>query len=372
MPWIKHSDIQADVFGSDHCPVHVDLHESIVDQEGRTVYLRDLMNAGDRIPLPAHLEALRDEMREAPEPPPFATKWWDEFSGKQRSLMSFFGKKADAPVVSSSTAGQREKKSEPRKRERSVSTNGQAELSGTGLSTAPSQDEKSPGLLPPIMIPPAGTVSLHIDSDVEEDVVVTARHDVLQEKPIEVGSSPIEASPVYKRKMTSPTATQSSKGSQVSKASKNKQKDMDPSGQTKLSNFFRQPSASPSSSTSKPIRKPHRRTDSRSSTGIKTDHEPIEIDDDAEIEHIPTRSPAKPANEHDDEALAMEMAREEEALMLGNGENKVLTEQEQAVAVKSWGSIFAKKVPPRCIVHDVPCKSFGRSIAGANQHVLAS
>jgi AP endonuclease-2 len=313
------------------------------------------MNAGERMTLPASLETLKDESREAPEPPPFATKWWDEFSGKQRSLMSFFGKKANGPVASGSSSASTAvptKKTDSRKRERSVSTDDTARPPGTPSIIVE---------LPPITIPSSSAIPLTIDSDAEEVTMSPAKpiiQSTANEEPIEIGSSPIEASPVYKKK-TSPIATQSTKGSQGSKASKGKQKDNEPASQTKLSSFFRQPSASPSSSTSKPTRKTHKRTDSRSSTGFKAEHEPIEIDDDLEIAHAADGSASKTAIELDDEALAMSMAREEEASMNGNGENKVLTEQEQAEAVKSWGSIFAKKVPPRCIVHDVPCKSFG-------------
>lgn len=344
--------------------MYVDLHETIVDPEGKTLHLRDMMNAGERIPLPASLETLKDESREAPEPPPFATKWWDEFSGKQRSLMSFFGKKADGPVASGSLLAPKAvptKKTESKKRERSVSTNGPARAPGAP-STIVEDEESKPGLLPPIMIPSSGTIPLTVDSDGEEVTMSPVKPTIqttADAEPIEVGSSPIEASPVYKKMKTSPVATQSHKGSQVNKAGKSKQKDSDTASQTKLSSFFRQPSASPSSSTSKPTRKTHKRTDSRSSTGVKAEHEPIEIDDDLEIAHVANGLASKTAIELDDEALAMSMAREEEASMNGSGENKVLTEQEQAEAVKSWGSIFAKKVPPRCIVHDVPCKSFG-------------
>lgn len=280
--------------------------------------------------------------------------------------MSFFGKKADGPVASGSSSASAAiptKKTESRKRERSVSTNGTARPPGTP-SIIVEDEESKPGLLPPIMIPSSSAIPLTIDSDAEEVTISSSKpmnQKTAEEEPIEVGSSPIEASPVYKKMKTSPVATQSYKGSQGNKASKSKQKDSDPASQTKLSSFFRQPSASPSSSTSKPTRKTHKRTDSRSSTGVKAEHEPIEIDDDLEIAHVASGPASKTVIELDDEALAMSMAREEEASMNGNGENKVLTEQEQAEAVKSWGSIFAKKVPPRCIVHDVPCKSFGKS-----------
>ena len=77
--WIKTADIQADVKGSDHCPVYVDLFEEI-EEEGRIVKLRDLL--GKR----------PSETGEPADPPPLASKHWDEYSGKQKLLSSFFSK----------------------------------------------------------------------------------------------------------------------------------------------------------------------------------------------------------------------------------------------------------------------------------------
>nr|CDI51540.1 related to APN2-AP endonuclease, exonuclease III homolog [Melanopsichium pennsylvanicum 4] len=73
LPWIKGADIQADVYGSDHCPIYVDLHDER-EVEGKVVKLRDIMQGGvDRLP------------------PALAAVHYDEFSGKQRKLASFFG-----------------------------------------------------------------------------------------------------------------------------------------------------------------------------------------------------------------------------------------------------------------------------------------
>ena len=352
LPWVKHSDIQPDVFGSDHCPVYLDLHESIQDPvTGKTLQLRDLMNQGDRPPLPGHLEALKDEAREIPEPPPFATKWWDEFSGKQRSLMSFFGKKGATSESSQSL------KPEPRNRERSSSAS--TSRPTQTLSPVPTRIETEEGLLPPIDMPvSSGAMPLTIDDEDDDDDDVVVSDKIIDQKPIEVGSSPIEASPVYKRKRESPKSSSVTSPSQVGKSAKGKSKEKDTSGQTKLSAFFRQPTVSPStltasikgkkkikeiSLTSRPAK--HARTVSHSSTGLGNGDEPIEVDDD------------QTQIEMDDEALAMSMAREEEEMMGSSGESKPVTED----AKKSWGSIFAKKVPPKCIVHEVPCKSFGES-----------
>jgi AP endonuclease 2 len=89
MTWIKASDTQPQVKGSDHCPVYVDFHESIVDPStGQTLFLKDVLGAP------------RTDGN-IPDPPRIATKWWEEFSGKQTSLAQFFGRKGASNLVSS-------------------------------------------------------------------------------------------------------------------------------------------------------------------------------------------------------------------------------------------------------------------------------
>ena len=82
LPWLKDADIQRDVVGSDHCPVYLDFHDS-VELPGRgPVQLWDEMNPN------------RKRGEPLPEPPAFASKFFDEFSGKQQTLNSFFAKPA--------------------------------------------------------------------------------------------------------------------------------------------------------------------------------------------------------------------------------------------------------------------------------------
>ena len=73
MPWVKGADIQPDIYGSDHCPVYIDLHDSL-EIEGKTVYIKDLLNGG----------------KKDVKPPPLACCNWPEFSSKQRKLASYF------------------------------------------------------------------------------------------------------------------------------------------------------------------------------------------------------------------------------------------------------------------------------------------
>ncbi|KAF9244212.1 Endonuclease/exonuclease/phosphatase [Melanogaster broomeanus] len=76
LPWIKHGDIHPSLKGSDHCPIFIDLHDEIVTSTGKTLTLREAMPVdGKKI-----------------EPPRLAARRWEEFSGKQTLLSSFFAK----------------------------------------------------------------------------------------------------------------------------------------------------------------------------------------------------------------------------------------------------------------------------------------
>ncbi|PWN47593.1 DNase I-like protein [Violaceomyces palustris] len=86
LKWVKGADIQPEIYGSDHCPVYIDFHDSL-EIQGQVVHIRELLNGG----------------REK-QPPPLASINYDEFSGKQRKLASFFGRKQPAhPPPSSSS-----------------------------------------------------------------------------------------------------------------------------------------------------------------------------------------------------------------------------------------------------------------------------
>ncbi|OCF38997.1 exodeoxyribonuclease III [Kwoniella heveanensis CBS 569] len=89
-PWLNGGDILTKVYGSDHCPVYIDLHETIHHPLHGTLHLKDQLNPPDRPQSTAPVYP-NDVPREAPEPPRFATKFHDEFSGRQTSLKSFFG-----------------------------------------------------------------------------------------------------------------------------------------------------------------------------------------------------------------------------------------------------------------------------------------
>ncbi|KAG8691658.1 Class II abasic (AP) endonuclease [Ceratobasidium sp. 423] len=85
LPWFKHGDIQPDIRGSDHCPVFIDLHDEITSPDGRVSQLVDLLGSVD----------VSGQRR---DPPPISTKFWGEFSGKQKLLSTFFTKKSSQSV----------------------------------------------------------------------------------------------------------------------------------------------------------------------------------------------------------------------------------------------------------------------------------
>lgn len=252
LPWIKGGDIQADIMGSDHCPVYVDLHEEITQADGSTLKLRDLMNAGQRVPLPASLQSLKDDSRQAPEPPAFATKFWDEFSGKQRSLKDFFGKPKAA---------------------------------------RPSQTP------PPFKEPDVRHDTKSIDSAHEP-----SRTDTSHATASSASGVADAFAALAKAGPTEPDRT--------SKPAK-------PVRQPKVSAFFQPPRAATP---------------------------PAVSDNDSDIEAL-----ASPPRTDRDEMIARALA-ESEAQEIGSSNN--------AEAVNTWSSIFAKKVPPKCVVHGQPCKLF--------------
>jgi AP endonuclease-2 len=89
LPWIKHGDIQPSLKGSDHCPIYIDLHDSITDATGQILELKVEMS---KHILPGHVA------------PRLASCNWDEYSGKQKLLSSFFGKGKVVKDVKSETA----------------------------------------------------------------------------------------------------------------------------------------------------------------------------------------------------------------------------------------------------------------------------
>ncbi len=89
LPWVKGADILTTVRGSDHCPIYVDLHDDIPLPSGEIRVLRK------------ELGALSDDLLTPPiVTSRLAARFWNEWSGKQTLLSSFFNKGKGTPQMS--------------------------------------------------------------------------------------------------------------------------------------------------------------------------------------------------------------------------------------------------------------------------------
>jgi AP endonuclease-2 len=261
--------------GSDHCPVYVDLHETITTPEGQ-LHLRDLVNPTPRVPLPPQIAAIQDPERTAPPPPPFATCFWDEFSGKQRSLKDFFGKRGAVPPP--------------------------APLRRNTSSSSKAEEETQPEVLSRSDTP------VDVEASRSPSVTSTAKLEVTSASTV-IDLTEREASAVRPKNNTLKPSPASVKAPTNAKSK---------SGQLKLSSFFRQPSQ---------------------------EDAPSKVD------------PAPSANdEHADYLFAKALAEQQESA--GSMQDDEERAMDQAEVVSTWSNIFAKKVPPKCLVHGLPCKPF--------------
>jgi len=295
-PWIKGGDIQASVYGSDHCPVYIDLHESIALEDGTVQQLRDQLNPPNR-ELSTAPNYPNDVPRIALEPPRFATKFFDEFSARQRTLKSFFGGKklvepSPPPAPETIAPALRVEK------------------------TASSDDRPKPSLRHP-----------------SPDDSLSSPFAIAQ-----AAFEAIEAGPSQPRTTTkSPSLPIDMTADDISHVTptrtKPKSKQIKPvNSQTRISAFFAQP---PSSTKRKQSATPERLPRAASPSAS-----PVDV--------IST------STSEDDALIAQAIAEADE-------EKASKRAKANAEAAPVWSNLFAKKLPPFCIVHQKPCKDFSES-----------
>lgn len=189
LPWIKNSDIQPHIKGSDHCPVFVEFHEEITDANGTVLKLKDLLGGSSNAPN---------------DLPRLATKYWEEYSGKQMILDKFFGKKCNEPLP---------------------------------LST-------------PLEILPLIITSTSTASPVTELAAIESPAIEIPRPSLSVAATEVSSSTSNKRKLTADSSSQSL----TSKKPKQKKESDQKPGQPKLSSFFvKPPKTSTSTCTSSPV-----------------------------------------------------------------------------------------------------------------------
>lgn len=317
-PWIKGGDILNKVFGSDHCPVYIDLHESIDHPILGKVNLRDMMNPPNRPPSTAPTYP-NDVPREAPEPPRFATKFLDEFSGRQTTLKSFFGGK---PAVKAESKGKEDKEVAKPK---AVST------AGSNAEAGPSRPRVQEETAAPFSLARAAFATL----DMPNTPPIPRRNRSSTSASIDMtGDDDDESIPIPTSRP--PISHKSSKESTKPKPAKNGK------AQPSISSFFAPPKRR---SITPPRKEPSIPPTSQSSSSSRIT--------------CPSQFQPHP-DEEQDAAIAS-------AIIAADEERSSQRDAKKKEVAPIWNNLFAKKLPPMCSVHGKPCKDFIVKIPGPNK-----
>jgi len=335
-PWIKGGDIQNKVFGSDHCPVYIDLHDSITTPSGEVLHIKDQLNPPNRAPSTAPLYPT-DSPRTAPEPPRFATKFMDEFSGKQQTLKSFFGggrKKSESVISPSPTPTPSEV----------VSSTPAIPPSQSGKDSQPAASaSQDPSAAMNSVTTPFGLARAAFES-IDTSPTTTVNGDAGPSRPRSRSKSTTidltadDPMPAHLSNGASPV----NNSSKAKVPSKKSAKSPNPS-QMKLSNFFRPPAKAKRKSPPSPDIT--LQSDRRSSP-VSSNIEPLVG------VNIPELAP-----DPEEEALLVQAVAE------ADQERSEKRAVQKAKAAPVWNELFAKKLPPLCTIHQKPCKDFSKSIS---------
>ncbi|KAF7982512.1 hypothetical protein HWV62_28116 [Athelia sp. TMB] len=198
LPWIQGADIEPRIQGSDHCPVWVDFREE-VEVAGKTVKLRDLIK----------------HKKEAPR---LASRYWDEYSGKQKLLSTFFlNGKNDKKQDIGTTAKQQVQDETGNERTFPIVPIPPTSLSISGPSGACTSSPSTSELSPPLRLNASTPKSSQ-------------------------SASPITASPPPLQQSSKKRKQLHDSGQLSATKTAGKQQKKPKAGQTKLSSFFESPS----------------------------------------------------------------------------------------------------------------------------------
>jgi AP endonuclease-2 len=314
--------------------VYIDLHETIEHPERGTLHLRDMLHPPDRPPTTAVVYQT-DPPRTAPEPPRFATKFYEEFSGRQTTLKSFFGGGAKRKLISLSPSptGTPPVESSAVESQRSVFTEEKP-------STPVSLDNVTiPFSLARAAFDSLDAATAPITSGDSSKATSSSISDVSQPSQL---SSSRPRRPSEAIDMTDNDAEPTSSGSGCRRKPNSQFKDKpkpaksSSHGQTTLASFFAPPSSrenlpspvTPSLDRKRPL------TTSASHALVET------------------------LGDSEEDALVAQAIAEADA------EKAERRAAKNAQAAPMWSNLFAKKLPPLCTVHQKPCKDF------SNHHLL--
>ncbi|KAG6860520.1 hypothetical protein C0995_010300 [Termitomyces sp. Mi166 len=295
LPWVKGADIQPHIKGSDHCPVYIDLHDEIVDSTGATIRLQDVMGSEEDSPQ---------------EPPRIASKFWDEYSGKQRLLQQFFGKSTAVTPIPAS---------KPKPSEGSGDTS--VVLESTPVTLAATEHSETPSSS---LGPPSGsrTLSSPIPSSTPTSLPQSSQ-------------SPA----AVKRKLTVDTLSRNSSSKKKQKQAQSREKK---TGQATIASFFAKPKGPSTFVTARSSKHMSKSPD------IKNNKVP---DTDLDVDNVDV----------DDYHLSL-LSQTEAETLLSSQPNNHSTSVKQA-----WSSIMAPVQPPKCTVHGESAKELTVTKPGPNK-----
>lgn len=317
LPWIKFSDILPSIQGSDHCPVYADFHESITLEDGRVLSLWEEINPPSRS---------RDDL--PPQPPKFAAKNYDEFSGKQRLMSSFFTKKSSEGAAASGRYA-----------------SGSPSLT-PAPETAPSSSKVKPDPTPTPEEEPGelgvGT-ALKALRKLPEGGDTPASGDEGSER--EASTAPTASTSQPARKASQATSESSDKGkgkakSSTSKKANGKEEAKPKGGQPTIQGFFKPP-PKPAKANGKEAKSGKKKAKSKERSASPKNEPIVVVDDEDENQPTPSssiatgsQSTAAPASQDDwmDELLA-----------------SATTAEYNAEASAKWSALMAPKATPRCV-----------------------
>jgi AP endonuclease 2 len=329
LPWIKNGDIMPSLRGSDHCPIYIDLHSEIQNADGHLVRLKDRMH-NLAIPIPISSPERRP-------PPRLSTQHWDEYSGKQQLLSSFFAKGAKKPSAAASVPIPPTTEASDVINPSLLAACAEVKSQGVGPPAPAVVDVNQPeAILDCVDISDGlGTLSASQQSLSQSGSTLHKRKH--EDGPPLAPTSNTIASDAYDaviRKVKKPKAVAGSrllgtkgKGPQI--------------GQQKISSFFTLP-------------KDDMAGPSESSSSIANDSiaSPIEIPD-----------------EETDRQLALELSQQEHDRPLStlSQRSQSLTSTSTTGGRATWADLFSKIEPPSCTAHGEPTKQFTVNKPGPNK-----
>ncbi|KAG8220794.1 Endonuclease/exonuclease/phosphatase [Butyriboletus roseoflavus] len=338
LPWIKHGDTQPFLKGSDHCPMYIDLHDEITTPTGQKLTLREAMPMdGGQV-----------------EPPRLTARRWDEFSGKQTLLSSFFAK------------------------------GGKMTAAATAPTSDTTHDSQAPGSPSPSSSQAPAILSIHAapqfrdavpPSDIthhqDPDFIITSESLPFLTTTTRGGPTPESSAPTpspsesggdpetkrvapLKRRSTDPPTAVASKPSKKQRKDKGKGLSSDVgsgSGQRTLAAFFAPPpSQSQPPSQLPPQSKSQRQPSLASQTGCNASEHPPLLSSDGDL-----------ATDYE---LALHLASQEATPLPSISSTRNESSSNSRAA---WSQLMAPIQPPKCTVHGEPAKEYTVNKAGPNK-----